>query len=63
MRRPLRLQHDPAGNGGVVDVSVDVSPTATVGDLADALAICGCIHRRHGRFALAPRPALLPAPS
>ena len=38
MRRPLRLQHDPAGNGGVVDVSVDVSPTATVGDLADALA-------------------------
>ncbi len=38
MRRPLRLLHDPAGNGGVVDVSVDVSPTATVGDLADALA-------------------------
>lgn len=38
MRRPLRLLHDPAGNGGVVDVSVDVSTTATVGDLADALA-------------------------
>ncbi len=38
MWRPLRLQHDPAGNGGVVDVLVDVDPTATVGELADALA-------------------------